>query len=118
MMLFAPLVLAALLQLPQDRTHTTKGPGVACAAAFAIELKQGESLTADEGAEDFIVYEFKRPDGSTIIYAGNYPQPGGVVLETKLQWPSVIVVHGSPEIARRIVYGPKLDLICPPKATR
>ena len=117
MILYAALVLAALLH-SQDRTQTTKGPGVACAESFAIELKQGESLTANAGAEDFIVYEFERPDGSTIIYAGNYPQPGGVVLETKLQWPAVIVVHGSQEIANRVVIGPKADVLCKRKAAR
>ncbi|MES2442869.1 MAG: hypothetical protein V4574_08565 [Pseudomonadota bacterium] len=118
MILFVSLI-AALTGLPQQSAaNLVKGPGVACGASFAIELKAGESLSWNDPQMDFIGYEFEQAGRGTILYAGNAPQPGGVVIETGLDWPAKIVVHGSPEIAKRIVIGTRAATLCPTKAAK
>lgn len=118
-MILQASLIAALAGLGQQaESHVFKGPGVVCGASFAIELKAGETVSWTDSGMDFITYDFQRPDGGTIIYAGNFPQPGGVVIETGLDWPAKIVVHGSAEIAKRVVTGAGAATLCPTKAAK
>lgn len=90
-----------------------KGPGLVCGQAFAIVLRENESLSWKNPAEDFIVYRLVRPDGTSVIYEGNAPQPGGVVTRTGLSWPAKVVVHDKSEIAKRLRFGKSILSKCP-----
>ncbi len=98
----------------------------ACATVAAPALRQGErwhreanfclALAPDETIErvdpgsDFILYRYRRGDETVVIYEGNYPQPGGVVLQTGFNFPSVISIHGDEAFARRFLIGEQMSV--------
>lgn len=68
------------------------GP-VLCGEAFALRLEAGERFTRNDPRMDFITYSISGPDGNFVLYEGNAPQPSDDVIQTNLQWPSVIAIH-------------------------
>ena len=98
--MIAMLLAIAIRNAPQEQR--VEGPGPACGKAFSIQLEAGEVLAWTDTGMDFVAYRFTRPDGITVIYEGNAPQPGGIVSKTGMDWPSVVVVHGTPDVARRV----------------
>jgi len=98
-------ILLAMMLASQDAAvgKAITGPSVACGAAFLIDLKSGERLSWTDNGMDFIVYTFVRPDGSTVIYEGNFPQSGGIERTTGRQWPAIVSVHGTADVAARVL---------------
>lgn len=96
------IILSIALLLQDAQEQIKQGPGLGCGRAFAIWLKEGESLTWRDNGMDFIVYRFAHDGDATTIYEGNFPQAGGVVRGTGLTWPRKVVIHDSTEVAQRV----------------
>jgi hypothetical protein len=114
--MIAILLAIAVQNAPQ--AQRIEGPGPACGKAFAIQLQAGEALAWTDTGMDFVAYRFTHPDGTTVIYEGNAPQPGGIVSKTGMDWPSVVVVHGTPEIARGVKAGRDAASACRSKGSK
>jgi hypothetical protein len=112
------MLLAFLLQDTPREDHRIEGPGIACGNAFAIQLEVGETLAWTDAKMDFVVYRFIRPDGTTVIYEGNAPQPGGIESKTGMEWPSVVAVHGTPDVARRVKASKGAAVACHSKGSK
>lgn len=73
--------------------------------SFCIALHPDETIERQDGGGDFILYLYRRGAEEIVIYQGNYPSPGGVLLRTGLPFPALLSVHGPRALARRLLVG-------------
>lgn len=112
------LAFAVAVLISQSEDFSVSGPGLACGSAFAVQLKAGERLSWTDHKMDFITYRFTRAGGSTTIYEGNFPQPGGIVFKTGKNWPAEVVVHDTAEVAKRVLTDTKSLTACQTKGKK
>ena len=73
--------------------------------SFCIALAADESIEREDPGTDFFLYHYRRGDRHIVIYEGNHPQRGGIILQTGQRFPAVLSVHGDPALARRMLVG-------------
>jgi hypothetical protein len=97
-----------------------KGPGYICGWSFALELNANETATKTDPGIDFETVSVTSPAGRFLLYEGNAPQPADKLVETGINFPSVIAIHlptGGAKadvraIERRLVLGTARSEIC------
>jgi hypothetical protein len=72
---------------------------------FCIALHSDETIERQDGGEDYILFLYRRGGEEIVIYQGNYPSPGGAIIRTGMNFPALLSVHGSRELARRLLVG-------------
>lgn len=77
--------------------------------SFCIALHPDESIERRDGGEDYILYLYRRGPEEIVIYQGNYPSPGGILIRTGLGFPSILSVHGPRALARRLLVGARAN---------
>ena len=93
-----------------------------CGEAFALGLRDGETVTAEAPTENSVFHLFESPKGSLVIYVGNTPMMSGTVHHSGLTSPMFVVVHearGRPELApdvsARVFVKKEREAHCPAK---
>ena len=91
-----------------------------CGEAFALALNETDQVTSRSPVEDFVLHTLTTPKGKLVIYEGNAPEPGGIVLRAGRDWPNYIVIHDSPgnltlasEVRTRMFLGRARTRHCP-----
>lgn len=81
-----------------------EGEALYCGESFSIAIPVSDSLFIEPNTpEDFYLYRWQKGAGLITIYEGNFPESGGIVIQTgRRDWPQVVVVHGSQADARTV----------------
>jgi hypothetical protein len=81
----------------QDQRDANANQMTYCGNSFAITVPSSDGFFVQPNlSEDFVLYRWQQNGRDVIIYEGNFPQPGGIVLRTgHASWPELVVVHGN-----------------------